>query len=163
MHSFLDATQNGLPLSQNSNVLFLRPEVRNANKSLNQHRSPPPSNSLGRTPQGKPPRYFYPLPGISTVTVYILQSMHYRHLHMVCCLRRHTQHHSEQWPLPSKKLQRLMNIKLQPYMCFPIGVWNWYFLVISEVLFKWVWPMMYLCTPVLAHAPVCGRWWGEVV
>lgn len=74
--------------------------------------------------QGKAPWHFYPLPGLSIITVYILQSMHYSRLHMVCCLRRHTQHHNEQCPLPSKKLQRLMNIKLQQDMCFPIGVWK---------------------------------------
>lgn len=57
-HSFLDATQNGLPLSQNSNVLLLRPAVRNANKNLDQHQSPPPSNSLGRTPRESPTGIF---------------------------------------------------------------------------------------------------------
>lgn len=169
MHSFLDATQHGLPLSQNSNVWFLRPEVRNANKSLNQHRSPPPSSSLGRTPRGKPHWCFYPLPGVSAITGYILRSMHYGHLHMVRCLRRHTQHHGEQWPLPSKKLQRPMNIKLQQYMCFPMGVWNWCFLVISEELFRWF-SQWCTCACLCSHMLLCAvdgedRWfvlWARV-
>lgn len=54
VHSFLDAIQDGLPLSQNSDVLFLRPGVRHTNKRLDQQRSQPPSIGHCRTPRAKP-------------------------------------------------------------------------------------------------------------
>lgn len=152
--SFLEAIPNGLPLNQNSNVLFLRPGVRNTDKRLNQQWSQPPIKSQQNSQSEAPCGYFYPFPWIMTTTVNTSIASTSSHLHTVFC-QRCTQitSVSNDLCLLWNSCKADTNIP-QQYMDFPREIYNWCFLVISEVLPKRGKPMMYVCT--------CTRVWKTV-